>query len=510
MDVFRVFDALNYLPNLQLGIDAAGQAGGVVEGAICYSGDLSNPQETKYTIDYYMDLVAELVKGGIHFLCIKDMAGLLKPAAANILVGSIRAQYPKLPIHIHTHDTSGAGVASMLACAEAGADIIDCAVDSMSGMTSQPSMGAIVASLQNTDLDTEMLQTDINKYNTYWEQTRRLYAPFECTTTMKSGNSDVYLNEIPGGQYTNLQFQAFSLGLSDQFHEVKQKYCEANELLGNIVKVTPTSKIVGDLAQFMTQNKLTKDDVLAKADELDFPTSVVEFFRGEIGQPYGGFPEPLRTKVMKGEPSLTERAGKSLPPINFEALREELVKEYGHDVTDCDVMSYCMYPDVFLEYASFREEFGPVEGLPTRLFFTGSEIGEEFEVEIETGKVLNLKIIAVSDVYPDGNREVFCEVNGQMRTFFIEDKNEVKNIVRNPKAEKGVKGSLGAPMPGKVVSLRVKEGDVVEKGDSVVVLTAMKMETNVSAPISGTIASIAVSQDMHVDAADLLLTITPN
>lgn len=509
MDVFRVFDALNYIPNLQMGMDAAGEAGGVVEGTICYSGDLSDPNETKYTIEYYMGLAAQLVKGGVHILCIKDMAGVLKPVAASLLVGSLRAQYPKLPIHIHTHDTAGAGVASMLACAEAGADIVDCAVDSMSGMTSQPSMGAIVASLQNTDSDTEILLSDVNSYSSYWEQTRCLYAPFECTATMKSGNSDVYLNAIPGGQYTNLQFQAFSLGLSDKFAEVKQKYIEANNLLGNIVKVTPTSKIVGDLAQFMTQNKLSEAEVLHRAEELDFPNSVVEFFEGQIGQPYGGFPEPLRTKVLKGKPSLETRAGESMEPVDFEALREELVNDHGYDVNECDVMSYCMYPNVFLDYAQFREEYGPVSGLPTRAFLVGSDIGEEFEIEIETGKTLSLKVIAVSDVNKDGNREVFCEVNGQMRTFFVEDKKETKNITRNPKADKGVKGSVGAPMPGKVVSLRVKEGDIVKKGDPVVVLSAMKMETNVSAPIDGTVQSISVTQDMSVDASDLLLTIVP-
>eukprot|EP00111_Clytia_hemisphaerica_P011981 TCONS_00035219-protein len=509
LDVFRVFDALNYLPNLQLGIDAAGEAGGVVEGAICYTGDLCSPNETKYTIDYYMEIASELVKSGIHILCIKDMAGLLKPDAAALLVGSLRAQYPKLPIHIHTHDTAGAGVASMLACAEAGADIVDCAVDSMSGMTSQPSMGAIVASLQNTESDTELQLSDIGKYNTYWEQTRTLYAPFECTTSMKSGNSDVYLNEIPGGQYTNLQFQAFSLGLNEQFDEVKQKYIEANNLLGNIVKVTPTSKIVGDLAQFMTQNKLSEADVINRAEDLDFPNSVVEFFEGQIGQPYGGFPEPLRTKVLKGRPSLDERAGKTMEPVDFEALRKELTDDHGYEVDECDVMSYCMYPDVFLDYAQFKEEFGPVTGLPTRAFFVGPDVGEEFEIELEQGKTLHMKIIAVGDVTKEGNREVFCEVNGQMRTFHIEDKSETENIVRNPKAEKGVKGSVGAPMPGKVVNLRVKEGEHVKKGDSVIVLSAMKMETNVSAPIDGTVQSIAVTQGMQVDASDLLITIVP-
>lgn len=509
MDIFRVFDALNYLPNLQLGIDAVGEAGGVVEAAICYTGDVADPTKTKYSIDYYMNLVAELVKCGTHILCIKDMAGLLKPQAANILIGSLRAQYPKLPIHVHTHDTAMAGVASMLACAEAGADVVDCAVDSMSGMTSQPSMGALVASLQGTEYDTGISLDSVSQYSSYWEQTRCLYAPFECTTTMKSGNSDVYENEIPGGQYTNLQFQAFSLGLSDQFPEVKRKYTIANQLLGDLVKVTPTSKVVGDLAQFMVQNKLEASDVENRADELDFPSSVVEFMQGQLGQPYGGFPEPLRTKMLKGKAKYDGRVGESLPPVDFEAMRDELVKRYGEVITDRDVMSYCMYPDVFHEFAQFREEFGPVDGLPTRLFFAGSDLGEEFEVELETGKTLHLKIIALGDVDKDGKREVFCEVNGQLRTFLVDDKKEVGNVERNPKAVKGVKGSIGAPMPGKVIGVRVEEGQTVKKGDPVAVLSAMKMETNVTSPIDGVVSSISVTTGMTLAAGDLIVTVEP-
>ncbi|XP_057316676.1 pyruvate carboxylase, mitochondrial-like [Hydractinia symbiolongicarpus] len=509
MDIFRVFDALNYLPNLQLGIDAVGEAGGVVEAAICYTGDVADPTKTKYSIDYYMNLVAELVKCGTHILCIKDMAGLLKPQAANILIGSLRAQYPKLPIHVHTHDTAMAGVASMLACAEAGADVVDCAVDSMSGMTSQPSMGALVASLQGTEYDTGISLDSVSQYSSYWEQTRCLYAPFECTTTMKSGNADVYENEIPGGQYTNLQFQAFSLGLSDQFPEVKRKYTIANQLLGDLVKVTPTSKVVGDLAQFMVQNKLEASDVENRADELDFPSSVVEFMQGQLGQPYGGFPEPLRTKMLKGKEKYDGRVGESLPPVDFEAMRDELVKRYGEVITDRDVMSYCMYPDVFHEFAQFREEFGPVDGLPTRLFFAGSDLGEEFEVELETGKTLHLKIIALGDVDKDGKREVFCEVNGQLRTFLVDDKKEVGNVERNPKAVKGVKGSIGAPMPGKVIGVRVEEGQTVKKGDPVAVLSAMKMETNVTSPIDGVVSSISVTTGMTLAAGDLIVTVEP-
>lgn len=298
MDVFRVFDSLNYLPNIFVGMEAAGAAGGVVEGAIAYTGDVSDASKTKYNLDYYLKLSDEIIKAGAHILCIKDMAGLLKPRAAKILIRALRDRHPDIPLHIHTHDTAGAGVASLLQCAEHGADIVDVAVDSMSGMTSQPSMGAIIASLQGSKHDTGILLNDVSQYSAYWEQTRTLYAPFECTVTMKSGNADVYENEIPGGQYTNLQFQTFSLGLEDHFEKVKRAYKEANYLLGDIIKVTPSSKVVGDLANFMVQNHLTAKEVEEKAEELSFPSSVVEFMQGYIGEPHGGFPEPLRSKVI--------------------------------------------------------------------------------------------------------------------------------------------------------------------------------------------------------------------
>eukprot|EP00112_Aurelia_sp_Birch-Aquarium-sp1_P007331 Seg1798.9 transcript_id=Seg1798.9/GoldUCD/mRNA.D3Y31 product="Pyruvate carboxylase mitochondrial" protein_id=Seg1798.9/GoldUCD/D3Y31 len=493
-----------------VGIDAAGEAGGVVEAAISYTGDVSNPNKTKYDIDYYMNLAKELTRAGAHVLCIKDMAGVLKPQAAQILIGSLRAQYPKMPIHVHSHDTAGAGVASMLAAAEAGADVVDVAVDSMSGMTSQPSMGAIIAALQNTELDTGIPLEKVFDYSAYWEQVRLLYAPFECTTTMKTGNADVYTNQIPGGQYTNLQFQAFSLGLSDQFPEVKRKYVIANKMLGDLVKVTPTSKVVGDLAQFMVQNKLEEHDFLQRADELNVPSSVIEFLQGHLGQPYGGFPEPLRTKLLKGKPTIDGRPGESLPAIDFDKLEADLKNEYGANaIHKTDVLSAALYPDVFKDYILFKEEFGPVHGLPTRLFFVGPEVGEEFEVQIEPGKTLNLKILAIGEANKQGKRELFCEVNGQLRPFLVEDKNETKKVVLNPKAIKGKKGSVGAPMPGKVVAIRVKENEQVVKGAPLVVLSAMKMETNVTSPITGIVTAISVSPGLHVEGNDLLVTVEP-
>ncbi|XP_073981256.1 pyruvate carboxylase isoform X2 [Rhodnius prolixus] len=507
MDIFRVFDSLNYLPNLIIGMEAAGKAGGVIEAAISYTGDVSDPKKKKYDLKYYVDLATELVKAGTHILGIKDMAGLLKPQAARMLVTALRDKHPDIPIHIHTHDTSGAGVAAMLACAEAGADVVDVAVDSMSGLTSQPSMGAIVASLQGTKFDTGFDLKDVSAYSAYWEQTRTLYAPFECTATMKSGNADVYLNEIPGGQYTNLQFQAYSLGLGDFFEDVKKSYREANLLLGDIIKVTPSSKVVGDLAQFMVQNKLTSEEVTQKAAELSFPKSVIEFLQGAIGEPYLGFPEPFRSLVLKDMPRIEGRPGASLPPLDFGKLKEDLQERHGH-VTEKDVISAALYPSVTEDYLNFRDEYGPVDKLETRVFLVGPKVGEEIEVKIEKGKTLGIKTLALAeDLTPTGDKEVFFEMNGQLRSVFIRDKEASKELHIHPKAQKGAKGQVGAPMPGTIMEIRVNVGDAVEKGAPLVVLSAMKMEMVVQAPIAGTVKSLEATVGMKLEGDDLLLTI---
>ncbi|XP_064543526.1 pyruvate carboxylase, mitochondrial isoform X1 [Drosophila montana] len=507
MDIFRVFDSLNYLPNLILGMEAAGKAGGVVEAAISYSGDVSDPKRTKYDLKYYTDLADELVKAGTHVLCIKDMAGLLKPEAARLLITAIRDKHPDVPIHVHTHDTSGAGVASMLACAQAGADVVDVAVDSMSGMTSQPSMGAVVASLQGTPLDTQMDLNDVSEYSAYWEQTRTLYGPFECTTTMRSGNADVYLNEIPGGQYTNLQFQSFSLGLGDLFEDVKKAYREANIVLGDIIKVTPSSKVVGDLAQFMVQNNLTGAQVVEKAEELSFPKSVIEYLQGYIGIPYGGFPEPFRSRVLKDLPRIEGRPGAEMAPLDFDKLRKDLRESHGN-VSDRDVVSAALYPQVTNEFLHYREQFGPVDKLDTRIFLTGPKVGEEFDVTLERGKTLSVKALAMAaDLKSNGKREVFFELNGQLRSVHIPDKEAMKEIRIHPKADKTVKGEVGAPMPGDVIDVRVTIGDKVEKGQPLVVLSAMKMEMVVQAPQSGVVKKVEVKKGMKLDGDDLILII---
>jgi len=436
------------------------------------------------------------------------MAGLLKPRAATILVDAIRQKHPHIPIHIHTHDTSGAGVAAMLNCVAAGADVVDVAVDSMSGMTSQPSMGAFVASLQGSDLDTGLSLDTISKYSAYWEQTRTNYGPFECTKTMRSGNADVFNHEIPGGQYTNLQFQAYSLGLGDQFEEVKKKYTEANQILGDIVKVTPSSKIVGDLAQFMVQNKLTREDVLKNAGSLSFPTSVIEFLQGMIGQPYGGFPEPFRSEVLKDLPRITERPGEKMDPFDFDAAKKSLTDEFGPGLKDRDVMSYAMYPHVAKEFFKFKTTYGPVDKLETRHFLVGPDMGEEFEVTIEKGKTLTIKTLTPGiGVTEEGLREVNFELNGQKRTVMIRDEEASSTQARRLKAEKDNAAHLGAPMRGDVVTLKVQPGDEVAAGEVVAVLSAMKMEMAVQSNVSGKVRAIHVSVGDKIDADDLLIEI---
>ncbi|KAG1952162.1 pyruvate carboxylase, mitochondrial, partial [Pimephales promelas] len=508
MDIFRVFDSLNYIPNMLLGMEAAGAAGGVVEAAISYTGDVSDPMRQKYSLEYYLKLANELVKAGTHILAIKDMAGLLKPEASRLLIGALRDRFPDIPIHIHTHDTAGAGVAAMLACAQAGADIVDVAVDSMAGMTSQPSMGAIVACTRGTKLDTGVSLDRVFDYSEYWEVARGLYAPFDCTATMKSGNADVYENEIPGGQYTNLHFQAHSMGLGNKFKEVKKAYAEANKLLGDLIKVTPSSKIVGDLAQFMVQNSLSRADVEERADELSFPLSVVEFLQGHIGIPHGGFPEPFRSKVLKSLPRTEGRPGASLPPMDFEALESGLRSTYGDEITPEDVMSAAMYPKVFQEFKEFTSNFGPVDCLNTRLFLDGPKIAEEFQVELERGKTLHIKALALGDLNKSGQREVFFELNGQLRSVLVKDAAAMKEMHFHPKALKDVRGQVGAPMPGKVVEVKVKPGQKVEKGQPLCVLSAMKMETVVNSPISGTISKVHVNPDSSLEGDDLILEIT--
>ncbi|KRY18721.1 Pyruvate carboxylase 1 [Trichinella patagoniensis] len=445
--------------------------GGVIETAISYTGDVADSNRQMYNLNYYLKLADEIVKAGTHILCIKDMAGLLKPRSSKVLLSALRDRFPDLPIHVHSHDTAGVSVASMLACVEAGADIVDVAVDSMSGMTSQPSMGAMVAVLNDSPFHTGKSFFRISvvliddDYSAYWESARQLYGPFECTTTMKSGNADVYVHEIPGGQYTNLQFQAYSLGLGDKFEQIKRKYVEADALLGKLIKVTPTSKIVGDLAQFMVHNNLDGPTLLKQASTLSFPESVVQFMQGMIGQPPYGFPEPLRTQILRHRERIDGRPGESLPPVDFETLRQQLQQKHEKQIR----LLQC--------------------------------------VELEKGKSMRIKMLAKSSLNAVGEREVFLELNGQLRSFIVKDKEASKDDTSHPKADPTVIGSVGAPMPGEVLQIKVKEGDVVKMKTPLIVITAMKMEMIIESPLDGVVKTVFAKPAMKCNAGDLLVLI---
>ena len=433
------------------------------------------------------------------------MAGLLTPRASTLLVSALREEFPDTPIHVHTHDTAGSGVASMLAAAAAGADVVDGAMDAMSGMTSQPSIGAIAANLRGTDLDTGLDMAQLAPLNTYWENVRSMYAPFE--SGQLSGSSDVYQHEIPGGQYTNLLFQSKQLGLTEKWPEIKRKYAEANIVLGDIPKVTPSSKVVGDLAQFMVAQNLDAKDILDQAETLAFPDSVVNFLRGDIGIPPGGFPEPLRSKVLKGrglEP-VEGRPGKFIKDYDFEQERQSLEAVYGTGMTEKDLLSYALYPDVFNEWKQYEKIYGEVDILPTHLFLNPMRVGQEVELELSKGRSRVIKLVAISDVDENGSRDVQFEVNGEAYYTSVTDTSVADVTAAREKA--GAKGTVGSPMPGVVVGVKVKVGDKIKEGDTVATLSAMKMETSVPATSSGVVKRVLVNVGDKVDGDDLLVEI---
>jgi len=512
VDIFRVFDSLNYLDNLKLGCDAAGAAGGVVEGAITYTGDVANPDKTKYDLDYYLKLAEEFKSMGVHTLAIKDMAGLLTPRSADLLISAIRKEHPDMPIHVHTHDTAGCGVASMLAAAQAGADVVDVAIDAMSGLTSQPSMGAILANLKGSDLDTGLDSEKITPLNTYWENVRAMYVPFE--SGQLSTSSDVYAHEIPGGQYTNLLYQSRQLGLTDRWPAIKQMYAVANQLLGDIPKVTPSSKVVGDLAQFMVSQGLDAESVVAQAETLAFPESVVGYFQGSLGIPPGGWDscEPLRSKVLAtrtlpdGSKAYTGRPGEQLEAYDFDEEAALLRKTYGERlIKDTDCLSYALYPKVFEEWKQFQSVYGDVGELPTHLFLKPMKEGEEVELEIERGRTFIVKLVSMPPPDADGMRQMIFELNGE-RWFVPITDNSVESATSKREKASGP-GSVGSPMPGVVVDVKVKKGDIVKEGDKIAVLSAMKMETVIPAPASGVVTRVTVNAGDNVDGDDLLAVI---
>jgi pyruvate carboxylase len=503
MDLFRVFDANNWLPNLKMAVEAVLRTGAICEAAVCYTGDILDPRRDKYTLQYYVDLAKQLEKLGTHVLAIKDMAGLLKPYAAKKLVKALRAEVG-LPIHFHTHDSAGGQIAAYVMAAEEGVNVVDCAFAPLAGVTSQPSLNALAEAMRFTDRDTGLDFDALDETANYWEAVRATYAAFE--TGQVAGSAEVYLHEMPGGQYANLYQQAQSLGLGDRWHEVGRLYAEVNRLFGDIVKVTPTSKVVGDMTLFMIANNLTPADVLDPKREVAFPESVVEFFEGKLGQPPGGFPPQLQARVLRGRKPLADRPGALLPPVDFAQTRLELEGKIGRPPSDTDVISYLLYPKVFLEFAAAQAKYSDLSVLPTPAFFYGMEKGEEVSIEIEPGKTLIVKFLTVGEPQPDGKRVVYFELNGQPREVLITDRSLDAGAVKGrPKADAGNAKHVAAPMPGAVVAVAVAVGEEVAAGQKLLALEAMKMETTLYAERPGKVAEVLVRPGAQVEGGDLLI-----
>ena len=505
IDVFRVFDSLNWLPGMEVAMDEVLKQNKLLEATICYTGDVLDPKRDKYTLDYYVRMAKELEKRGAHLLCIKDMSGLLKPYAAKKLVTALK-QEVGLPIHLHTHDTSGNQVAALLMAAEAGVDIVDAAIDSMASMTSQPSLNAVVTALKGQDRDTGLDPDKLQKLSDYWADVRLRYAAFEAG--IKNPSTDIYRYEMPGGQYTNLKSQVESLGLGHQFEDVKEMYKAVNDMLGDIVKVTPSSKMVGDLAIFMVQNGLTPDNIVEKGAALTFPDSVVSYFKGMMGQPAWGFPEDLQKVVLKGEAPITCRPGELLPPVDFEAVEKKMRAFMGDDrINRRAMVSYCLYPKVYEEYRKHRKEYGYIMRMGSHVFFNGMALGETNKINIEDGKTLVIKYLGLGDLNEDGTRNVQFELNGMRREIAVPDPHADVQTHTVALADPEDKSQVGASIPGMVSKVSVKPGDVVKENQVLAVIEAMKMETSVVARMSGTVDQILVTEGTSVKAGELLITI---
>jgi pyruvate carboxylase len=505
IDLFRIFDSLNWVENMRVSIDAVGEAGKLCEAAICYTGNLGDPHERKYTLDYYLGLARELKAAGTHLIGIKDMAGLLRPRAAYELVKALREE-TGLPVHFHTHDTSGIAAASVLAAVAAGADAVDAAIDAMSGLTSQPNLGSLVEALRHGPRDSGLDADQVRRISAYWEQVRRQYVAFE--SDIRAGASEVYVHGMPGGQYTNLREQARALGIDEaRWPEVARAYAEVNDLLGDIIKVTPTSKVVGDLALLMASAGISRQQVLDPDTEVAFPESVVQLLRGELGQPYGGFPEALQRKVLKGAVPLTRRAGAELVPVDLEAERARLQQRLPRAVTEEELASSLMYPRVFEDYARERLLYGDPAILPTPVFFYGMEPGQEITIDLERGKTLIVRYIAMSEPHEDGTRTVFFELNGQPRSVRVNDRSQVAKRPPPRKIEPGNPHHVGAPMPGVVATVTVAAGARVSRGETLLTLEAMKMQTLVRAEVAGEVAEVLARPGQTVDAKDLLVVL---
>jgi pyruvate carboxylase len=501
MDIFRVFDSLNWVENMRVAMDAVIDNGAICEAAICYTGDLFDKARPKYNLKYYVGMAKQLEKAGAHIIGIKDMAGVCRPPAARALVKALREEVG-LPIHFHTHDTSGGSVASVLAAIEAGVDAVDAAMDSMSGLTSQPSLGAILAALENTERQPAITHRDIQPFARYWEGVRHYYAPFEAE--IRAGTSDVYRHEMPGGQYTNLREQARSMGLDARWSDVAQAYADVNRLFGDIVKVTPSSKVVGDMALFMVANGLTPEEVADPDKEVSFPDSVVSMFRGEMGYPADGFPPALQKKILKGKVPIEGRVGAHLSDVDLAATRAAAEKAVGRHIDDNDLASYLMYPKVFTEFAEHQRHYGNVSVLPTPVFFYGLHEKEEMAVEIDKGKTLVIQLTGRNDVDAEGMAHLFFELNGQPRPVHV-PKAGMAAKKAHPKAEEGNPNHVAAPMPGAVVTVSVKAGQKVSRGSPLLSIEAMKMETAVTAERDAIVVKVLVAPGDRVEPKDLLI-----
>lgn len=508
IDVFRIFDSLNWVENMKMPIEEALKTGKIVEGTICYTGDITSPTETKYTLDYYVKMALELESLGCHSIAIKDMAALLKPRAAKKLVTALKQEL-HVPLHLHTHDSTGNGVSTVLMAAEAGVDIVDLAIESMSSMTSQPSMNAVVEALRGSKRDTGLDFEELDELSRYYGRIRKVYEQFE--SDMKAPNAEIYKYEIPGGQYSNLLAQVTSMGSADEFESIKALYKDANDLLGNIVKVTPTSKAVGDLAIFMFKNGLTKENILTAGAGLSYPDSVVSYFQGMMGQPYGGFPKELQKIVLKDIEPLTDRPGKSLPPVDFNAIKKQLIEKYNYgdkseEVMNQKAISYALYPKVYEDYCEHFQMYNDVTRLESHVYFYGLRKGEETYLNIGEGKQLLIKYLEEGEPDENGVRTLTFQVNGMLRTVKIQDKNLEIKADRKLKADKTNPQHLGSSIPGTVGKVLVKEGDAVTENMPLLTVEAMKMETTVVSKITGTVDKIYVQQGDSVSQDDLLMS----
>ena len=503
IDVFRVFDSLNWVENMRVAMNAVLETNKICEASICYTGDILNPDRAKYDLKYYVSMAKELEAAGAHILGLKDMAGLLKPAAATMLIKTLKTEIG-IPIHFHTHDTSGIAASTILAASEAGVDAVDTAMDAFSGGTSQPCLGSIVEALRHTERDTELDIDDVRQINNYWEHVRDQYVAFESGSSAPA--SEVYLHEMPGGQFTNLKAQARSLGLEEQWPEIAKTYADVNQMFGDIVKVTPSSKVVGDMALMMVSQGLSRQDVENPDIDLSFPDSVVDMMRGNLGQPPGGFPKTIVKKILKGEKPNLERPGKHLKNVNLEKVRKDLSAQLDDMIIDDeDLNGYLMYPKVFIDYMERHKIYGPVRALPTKTFFYGMEPGEEITAEIDPGKTLEIRLQAVGETDDKGDVRVFFELNGQPRIIRVPNRLIKSQTASNPKAEEGNNAHVGAPMPGVIAGVTVSKGQSVNEGDLLLTIEAMKMETGLHAERDAVIKVVHVSTGSQIDAKDLLI-----